>query len=93
LFTFQQTNVERVNFGIVANFHGQPLSKVKCINGYDNDFVRFLFNDGRNLFDRVAFALPLTIKDEISSRQRAQCVSARIELLSHGLYFHVRASR
>jgi hypothetical protein len=28
-----------------------------------------------------------------ASGQRAQCIFARIELLSRGLYFHVRASR
>jgi len=41
------------------------LSKVKCINGYDNDFVTLFLDDGRDLFNGVVFALPFAIEQKI----------------------------
>src|SRR5437870_2617652 len=41
------------------------LSKVKCINGYDNDFVTLFLDDGRDLLNALVFALPFVIEQKI----------------------------
>src|SRR5213592_544210 len=68
------------------------LSKVKCINGYDNDFVTLFLDDGRDLFNGVVFALPFAIEQKIIPAHVTSACRRLPGPLPNSL-FHFRAAR
>jgi hypothetical protein len=55
VFTVKQANVEGINLGIVADFHGSSISKVKRVNRNENDFIILLFDHRCDLFDWIMY--------------------------------------
>jgi len=58
VYTVEQADIKRVDFGIVADFHRDLDSKIKRIDGYNNDFFCLFYNHWCYLFDCVVFSLP-----------------------------------
>src|ERR1700739_4134397 len=63
------------------------VSKVKCIDGNDNNFVGLFFDDRDDLFDCVMFALPLALKRKIVAAHFTPSGRQLSGAFSHSLFY------
>ena len=93
MLPFDQADIHGVNFWIVTDFHNGTFLEIERIDGDNNYFVGFLFDDRRNLFDRVQFLLPRFAKAEVETAKFAVLLGRFPCAFANGLnYFGFRCA-